>query len=56
MNNFIEELLDNFYKENPNADSFELALHFFNSGRTYEQEKERVRKEFEKNAPKFYGD
>lgn len=28
----VEELLEKFISENPNADTFDLAEHFFNSG------------------------
>ena len=56
MNNFIEELLDNFYKENPNADSFELATYFFDLGKAYEKNRVATKKELEKEMPKYYGD
>jgi len=35
INNLIEDKLDYFNKINPNADSYELAMHFFFEGLNY---------------------
>lgn len=55
MNEQIEIALEKFNKENPNADSFELAAHFFNMGRIYEQEHIKTQRELEKKLPCYYG-
>jgi len=56
MKNFIETALDIFNKDNPNADSFELATYFFNIGKAYERNRETTKKELEKEMSKYYGD
>ena len=56
MKNFIETAIEKFSKENPYADSFELAQYFYNLGRKDAKEQETAQRDLERKMPKFYGD
>lgn len=53
---FSEIAFDKFIKENPTADSLEIAKHFFELGRNYEVEYQKAQKELEDKLPKYYGE
>lgn len=59
MTEKIEKEFEKFVKENPYADSLEIAKHFFLFGVKYEMDVQakakEMAKEFEKNSPPYYG-
>ena len=51
----LEIEFDRFVRENPCADSIEIAAHFFNLGVEKERERVKEEKEREVKLPPYYG-
>lgn len=55
MRDFIQLELDKFIKENPYADTYDIALHFYNLSTEDAEKEAKARKEFVDNLPPYYG-
>ena len=56
MKKQIEKEFEKFVRENPYADSIELAEHFFDLGLKMQSEYFAKKKIAERNLPRYYGD